>query len=221
MEAFRFNDLVYIPITKHASTSYRYLFREVLNWQEIQTDEIDWSTDHVFAHLLHPYTRHLKGITECILKYNLAELVDDNNFLKLLGTAVFDLHSYPLAPAFGDDLYKIDWILLDHHIYSSDYITLTFLKQHGIEVDSIPKLNTSRPEEKVLLEKIQQIRDESDLTGTLTYFYDQDVVLWDRVNRSSRYHELENLSWHDCSWLTNYNPIKTEVDLSHQEYPIN
>ena len=71
MEAFRYNNLVYIPITKHASTSYRHLFRDVLHWQEIQSDEINWTVDHVFAHLLHPYTRHLKGITECILKYNL------------------------------------------------------------------------------------------------------------------------------------------------------
>lgn len=213
MEALRFNNLVYIPITKHASTSYRYLFRDVLNWQEIQTDEIDWNVDHVFAHLLHPYTRHLKGITECLLKYNLTDLVDNDNFLKLLGTAVFDLHSYPLASTFGDKLYKIDWILLDHHIYNGDYITLIFLKQHGIDINSVPKLNESRPEEKILLERIKNIRDKNDLTGTLTYFYDQDVVLWDRVNRHSRYHELENLSWNQCSWLTNYSIIKTEVEL--------
>lgn len=153
MEAYKFNHLVYIPITKHASTSYIHLFRDILSWQEIQTDEIDWTADHVFAHLLHPYTRHLKGITECILKYNLGELLDNNNFLKLLGTAVFDLHSYPLATAFGDKLYKIDWILLDHHIYTSDYITLKFLNQHGVDIDRIPRLNSSRPEEKILLEK--------------------------------------------------------------------
>jgi len=74
-------------------------------------------------------------------------------------------------------------------------------------------LNTARPNEKVLLEKIQTVRDSKDLTNTLTYFYEQDVVLYDRVNRHSRYHELENLPWSECSWLTNYVPIKVEVDL--------
>ena len=74
MEAFKFNNLVYIPITKHASTSYRHLFRDILNWQEIQSDEIDWNSDYVFAHLLHTYKRHLKGITECVKKYNLKPL---------------------------------------------------------------------------------------------------------------------------------------------------
>jgi hypothetical protein len=214
MEAFRFNHLVYIPITKHASTSYRHLFKDLLRWQEIQTDEIDWNQDHVFAHLLHPYTRHLKGITECLLKYNLTSLVTNENFLKLLSTAVFDLHSYPLSTAFGDKLYKIDWLILDHSAYSGDYITINFLKQHGIIVDSIPKLNEGHPGGKKLLEKIQSIRDSNNLTGTLTYFYEQDVVLYDRVNRYSKYYELKNnRSWSECSWLTNYSPVKTVVEL--------
>jgi hypothetical protein len=214
MEAFRFNNLVYIPITKHASTSYRHLFRDILSWQEIQTDEIDWTHDYVFAHLLHPYTRHLKGITECVKKYNLDDFVDNENFLKLLGTAVFDLHSYPLSTAFGDKLYKIDWILLDHYIYDADYLTTTFLNQQGVSIDAIPKLNHSHPSERELLEKIKQIRDSNSLTGTLTYFYEEDVVLYDRVNRYSKYHELNNnRSWSECSWLTNYSPVKNEVEL--------
>jgi hypothetical protein len=214
MEAFRFNNLVYIPITKHASTSYRHLFRDILSWQEIQTDEIDWTHDYVFAHLLHPYTRHLKGITECVKNYRLNELVDNDNFLKLLGTAVFDLHSYPLSVAFGNDLYKIDWILLDHPIYNSNYLTLCFLNQNGVMIDEIPHMNSSFPDEKQLLEKIQHIRDSNNLTGTLTYFYEQDVILYDRVNRYSKYYELNNnRSWSECSWLTNYEPVKTQVEL--------
>ena len=116
-----------------------------------------------------------------------------------------------MATALGDKLYKIDWLLLDHYIYDSDYITTQFLKQHGVEIDSIPKLNSSYPNEKALLEKIEKIRDDNNLTGTLTYFYEQDVVLYDRVNRYSRYHELENMPWKECSWLTNYTPIKVET----------
>jgi hypothetical protein len=205
MEAWRFNKLVYIPITKHASTSYIKLFRDQLKWQTIQSDEIDWEVDHVFAHLLQPYERHLKGITECVTKYELTELVDNDNFLKLLGTAVFDLHSYPLSVAFGDNFYKVDWILLDDSTFSGDYITKKLLASYGITVDEIPKLHkTIDVNKKQLLEKIRRIRDANDLTGTLTYFYEQDVVLYDRVNRNSRYHELENLPWQECSWLTNY-----------------
>lgn len=205
MEAWRSNNLVYIPITKNASITYRNLFKN-LGWQEFQSDQINWDVDHVFAHLQDPYERHLKGITECLEKYNLFELVDNDNFLKLLGTAVFDLHSYPLAVAFGENFYKVDWILLDHPSYNPDDITKKFLAEHGIIVNDIPRLHqTTDVNKQNLLERIRKIRDGNKLTGTLTYFYEQDIVLYDKVNRNSQYHELENKSWKECSWLTNYN----------------
>ena len=206
MDAYRFNNLVYIPITKHASSSYIELFRNQLNWEPIQTDEIDWANNHVFSHLLHPYTRHLKGITECIQKYDLTELLDNKKFLKLLGTAVFDLHSYPLSTVFGDQLYKIDWLLLDHYEVSGDHLTVKFLEYHNIKIneEDIPKLHTRSKELSHVLDKISKIRDQNDLTGTLTYFYDQDVVLYALVNQYTRFCEVDNLSWDKCSWLNNY-----------------
>jgi hypothetical protein len=206
MLAYRHNHLVYIPITKHASTSYSELFGNILNWSTIQTDSINWEVDHVFAHLINPYTRHLKGITECLKKYDLRELVHHEKFLTLLGTAVFDLHSYPLAPAFGQNFYKVDWLLLDHHTVSGDYLTVKFLKSQGIDIveSDIPKLYaTHYPNDKQLLDKISEIRDQNDLTGTLTYFYEQDVILYGLVNQYTRFCEIDNLSWQQCSWLNN------------------
>jgi hypothetical protein len=206
MDAYRFNNLVYIPITKHASSSYIELFRNQLNWEPIQTDEIDWANNHVFSHLLHPYTRHLKGITECIQKYDLTELLDNKKFLTLLGTAVFDLHSYPLSTVFGEQLYKIDWLLLDHPQISGDYLTVKFLEHHGIKIfeGDIPKLHKAHNAQTKLLDKISEIRDQKDLTGTLTYFYDRDVVLYALVNQHTRFCEINNMPWKECSWLTNY-----------------
>jgi hypothetical protein len=206
MDAYRFNHLVYIPITKHASSSYTKLFGDQLNWEFIQTDSINWETDHVFSHLLHPYTRHLKGITECLWKYKLMDLVDNEKFLTLLGTAVFDLHSYPLATVFGKNLYKIDWLLLDHYEISGDYLTVKFLENQGIKIfeSDIPKLHKADINTTKLLNKISEIRDQQDLTGTLTYFYDQDVVLYALVNQYTKFCEINNLTWKECSWLTNY-----------------
>ena len=215
MEAFRFDNLVYIPFTKHASTSYTNLFRDQLAWTVTQTDYIDWDKDVVFAHILNPNTRHLKGITECLVKYNLFDLVDDDRFLKLLSTAVFDLHSYPLTVALGDDAYKIEWLMLDHPDYSADYITTKFLKAHGIDTSnlSIPKLyeTPKNSSKKILLDKISKIRDDASLTGTLAYFYERDILLYARVWENNKYHKLENLPWHDCSWITNY---KHKVSLT-------
>lgn len=211
MLAYRFNHLVYIPITKHASTSYTELFVNQLNWIPIQTDSIDWNNDHVFAHLLHPYTRHLKGITECLIKYHLMDLVNDERFLTLLGTAVFDLHSYPLANVFGENLYKIDWLMLDHGDVSGDCLTVKLLNSYGINIAESDVLKLHRHTENVnktkVLDRIKEIRDQHDLTGTLTYFYDQDVVLYGLVNQHTRFCEINNLPWDQCSWLNNYKGI--------------
>jgi len=209
MRSYRYNNLVYIPFTKHASTSYTELFENKLNWEPTYSDLINWETDHVFAHLLHPYTRHLKGITECIANYGLHDFVGNNKFLKLLGTAVFDLHSYPLSPALGENRYKIDWLPLDHHKVSGGRLTIKLLKSHGIEIleSDIPNLNVKTKNEASLLAKISEIRDSQDLTGTLTYFYEQDVMLYGLVNQSLRFHEIDNLHWDQCSWLSNYKDI--------------
>lgn len=206
MNAYRFNQLVYIPISKQASSSYTELFARQLNWQPIQTDSIDWKADHVFSHLLHPYTRHLKGITECLIKYNLMDLVDNEKFLTLLGTAVFDLHSYPLATVFGEHVYDIDWLLLDHDKISGDYLTVKFLENQGINIaeSDIPKLGKSFAHATNLLNRISELRDRNNLTGTLTYFYDQDVVLYGLVNQYTKFGEIENIPWAECSWLNNY-----------------
>jgi hypothetical protein len=205
MDAYRFNNLVYIPITKHASQTYVGLFRDVLGWTCVQTDTIDWQQDHVFAHLIHPYDRHLKGTVEALRHYQFEKLVDDEKFLLLLGTAVFDLHSYPLYQALGDQVNKIDWLLLDHPKFSGNYITCKFLQAQGIDIkeSDIPMINTSSDYEIGLQNRVKQIRDKNDLTGTLTYFYEQDVLLYNQVNQRTVFAELNNWSWDRCSWLTN------------------
>lgn len=209
MRSYRYNNLVYIPFTKHASTSYTELFETKLNWVPTYSDLIDWETDHVFAHLLHPYTRHLKGITECVARYGLHDLVNNDRFLKLLGTAVFDLHSYPLSPALGEYRNKIDWLPLDHHKVSGDRLTVKLLHSYNIDIleTDIPKLNVKNKDDISLLTKISEIRDSQDLTGTLTYFYEQDVMLYGLVNQSLRFHEIDNLPWDQCSWLRNYKDV--------------
>jgi hypothetical protein len=211
MQIYRYKNLVYLPITKHASTSYTELFVNRLKWQISHIDLVDWTTDHVFAHLLHPYTRHLKGISTCLTKYQLYDLVDNKNLLKLLSTAVFDLHSYPLTPALGENAFKIDWLLLDHHIVPGNQLTIKLLDSYGIKIteDDIPKLNTQSAYEKEIIDKISQIRNQHDLTGTLTYFYEKDVFLHGLVSQSTKFGEINNLPWTECSWLNNYKDVLT------------
>jgi hypothetical protein len=137
MNCFRFNNLVYIPITKHASSSYTELFGNILKWEIEQTENINWDQDRVFAHLINPNDRHLKGIAECLKQHKIIDIIDDPRFIKLLGTAVFDLHSYPLSVTFGEKINQIDWLLLDAGQCSGNYLTCKFLNYFGIDIKEI------------------------------------------------------------------------------------
>jgi hypothetical protein len=204
MLAFRHEHLVYIPISKHASTSYVTLFRDKLKWQEVQTDSIDWYHDHVFAHIIHPYERHLKGTVQALIRYRLEHFIDDPKFVSLFTTAIFDLHAYPLSASFTvDQLYKIDWIFLDHATVPGDKLTCKFLSDQGIVINEqdIPMSNPADNQKKELTSRLRELRKDNPLVGELTYFYDIDVVLWNSVNERNHFTFVDSQNWDKCSWL--------------------
>lgn len=210
MDAYRSGRLVYIPIAKNASTSYRYVFHEDLGWEHITCDLINWDTDRVFGHLQHPYTRHTKGLAEAMFRYGFQDLVNDHRLRRLMATAVFDLHSYPLVPTLGEDwCYKIDWILLDHPKAKwepesrSDVLTNKLFKEYGIDRDvtHYKRKYTSSKYKLALERQLTKIREENDPEDTLTHFYDRDIVLWNRVAQHTHYWDQD---WRQVSWLRNY-----------------
>ena len=209
MKAYRHNSLVYIPITKHASSSYTYFFEQILNWEEIEFRNIDWKTEKVFAHIMNPRERHFKGTVEAVSILGLEYLLDDPIFCKLLQSAVLDIHSYPLSVTFGDLVNLIDWIPIDHSIISGDWLTKKFLNDHGNNVDciDIPKINIADSNKKHLSNKIRKIIDGQPVDHRLTYFYNLDYVLYYSVNENLQFHELNNLPWNQCSWLVNKQDI--------------
>lgn len=191
MEAYRSGRLVYIPIAKNASSTYKYVFHEALGWDETTCDQIDWHQDKVFGHYQHPYRRHTKGLAEAMYRYGFQDLVNDTRLRRLMATAVFDVHSYPIVPTLGHDwAYKIDWILMDHpccktHVAASvDVLTNKFLKYHGVNIDvtHYKRKYTSSQQKLALERQLVKIRDEWDPEDTLTHFYDRDVVLWNTLN---------------------------------------
>ena len=208
MLAYRHNQLVYIPISKHASTSYRNLFRYQLGWTEIQTDTIDWADDHVFSHIIDPYERHLKGTAEAMSQYNITDLIDDPRFLPLWTTAIFDIHSYPLFISFGENINKIDWLVLDHPTVSGNKITVKFLNDHGINISEsdIGIENSSSKTKKQLLEKLRELKNKNRAKfSTLTYFYDTDGVVYSKVMARTKFDCIDRLPWSQLSWLANEN----------------
>lgn len=206
MNAFRSGHLVYIPITKIASSSFTYLFGEMLGWEPMQVDQIDWEQDRAFAHIMNPIVRHAKGTAECIIQYGMLDVVDDPKFQKLLATCVFDIHSYPIVQCFGEDqCRKIDWIPIDLNEVNGNTLTARFLKYHGVNLDlnDLPMLYTSADsllgdEKQSLSNQILKLHKEYDVNNTLSYFYDRDIVLYNQVRAKIK--PWMN-AWNEISWL--------------------
>ena len=178
MEAYRFNNIVYIPIAKNASSTFKYVFHEELGWAKTTCDQIDWLSDKVFGHYQHPYTRHTKGLAEAMYRYGFQDLVNDIRLRRLMATAVFDVHSYPIVPTLGGDwAYKIDWILMDHPCSNSvqsasvDTLTNKLLHYYGIEIDitHYKRKYTSSRQKLALERQLVKIREEWDMEDTLTH----------------------------------------------------
>jgi hypothetical protein len=212
MEAYRHNNLVYVPIPKHASQSYVYFFTNVLFWDRIETEDINWNHDHIFAHLIHPYTRHTKGIVQALYQNNLEHLVNHADFSKLLATALFDHHSYPITRMFSiEQCYKIDWLLLDQVEVSGEEFTKALLADHGIDINivNIPRLHQQNQGKKVLETKLLEIHKQLPIQNSLIYLLENDVNLYNKVNIHTRFCEINNMPWKECSWITNYTESPT------------
>lgn len=184
MKAYRYKQLVYIPIYKNAATSHELLFGKILNWSSFLTEDINWDNDIVFAHISNPYTRHLRGTAQFLIQHKLESIIDDPRFEKLLSSGYFDHHSYPLSLMFGDKVNNINWIPLDHPTISGNTLTSSFLQEHGITIskDDIPIENQSSVDKKNMLNQIEQLAKKHNFTADgLFFMLDNDQVLYNRV----------------------------------------
>jgi hypothetical protein len=180
----------------------------VLSWKECDTSDIDFSRDHVFAHLIHPDSRHTSGVVQAIDKYHLNDYVDHPLLKALLPVAVFDLHSYPLVVSLGEDwCFQIDWIPLDlpNRTHSGNYLTQKLLAHYNIDInlDQYPKMFVSNSFKQRLKNKIVELKKENPHHGTLSSWYERDMLLYNRVTSHIQDHET---SWPAISWLSHYNP---------------
>ena len=156
MEAYRYKNLVYIPLPKHASRSYICLFKDVLKWEPTESYFINWGEDCVFAHLKDPMSRHASGIAEFLVRRNLTHLIDSPDFINIFGSIMFfDQHSYPITHMIPLELcYKIEWLLLDNCHSDGKEITKAFLRHHGININTadIPFINETQGEKQKIKE---------------------------------------------------------------------
>lgn len=150
-----------------------------LGWVVSQFDILP-SDYTVFAHIRDPIDRHFKGTAEYLFKKKLSHLIDDADWQKIWATAVLDLHSYPITWSVGNKKDSIKWIPINPGI-DTNKLTIEFLAEHNIVVDSITNVNENIPARTKLYNKLKELWPIVDGDQTLTYFYDADIVLWNTV----------------------------------------
>ena len=129
-------NLVFYPLPKCASSTYRQLFAKQ-KWNVIDINDIEWNKDTVFAHIKDPLVRHRKGIVEGIFTY-FPEV--KNFFLTPIGAkfltniTIVEAHSYTIHKWVGpENAAKVHWIPLDIGM-DHKQITFDFLKKQGAPV---------------------------------------------------------------------------------------
>jgi hypothetical protein len=211
MNFYKHNNLVYLCIPKHASTTYRGIFHDHLGWKKVDIHDINWETDKVFAHIINPDVRHTKGTVEFLIELNLDQYIDHPLLKTLLTCAIFDHHSQPIVGFIGKDLcYKIHWIPLDH--VDSDRMTNIFLRDHGIEIDvsAFPKEGVRSIEKHRLYKTIERLKEQVKTNSANTQFtsvrnwFDRDFILYDDVVCNIR---PERETWNEISWIPRFKPF--------------
>jgi len=181
MLVYRKDNLAYLPITKNASKTFSWLFQS-LNWKEDQFDLLEDGCK-LFSHIQDPIERHFKGTAEFIIRNDLLDLVDDVRWQKIWATAVMDIHGYPITYNLGKWRDQIHWIPI-HEGIDTNHLTIQFLEQHGVYVDSIKNVAETYSIRTELVNKLKEIATTHDKECTLSYFYDSDIVEWIKVLNS-------------------------------------
>ena len=100
LSGFKFDNLVYVPVSKCASTYYGTLF-ENLGWKKLPLYNVDFNSVSAFGIIMDPITRYLKGITEWIWTADLlpsyvGDLENQDLFNRITSKLLFpDYHTLP------------------------------------------------------------------------------------------------------------------------------
>lgn len=177
MLVLTYNNVAYFPITKNASTTFTDHF-DKMGWKQDQFDLLDESYE-IFAHFQDPIERHFKGTAEFLVKSKIEHLADDPIWQKIWTKSVMDLHSYPITWTVGNR--KINWILIRQDIDTIE-LTRQWLTQRSIDLGEVQWKNKSDKIRSELYQKLKNIYETlEDKDRTLTYFYDADILLWNKL----------------------------------------
>jgi hypothetical protein len=180
MEVWTYQNLAYLPITKNASSTFTEYFKSS-GWNCTQMDLLGQDVK-IFGHLQDPIERHFKGVAEFLTKTNTELLIDDPVWQKVFAHAALDMHSMPVTWAVGPKYKDIKWIPI-HRQISTQVLTQRWLNANGFEcnLENILWVNPSSDSKLALYHRLKHIHQTLDTNGSLSFFYDSDIVHWNSI----------------------------------------
>lgn len=180
MDVWRYQNLAYLPITKNASTTFTDFFRS-RDWVQSQLDFLPRGTK-IFGHFRNPIERHFKGTAEFLIQNKLEHLVDDPAWQKIYTHSVMDMHSMPITWALGERYKLIHWIPI-HKQIPTLLLTQKWLNANGFEcnIENLLWKNSSSDDSLSLYHKLQHLWQTVKNNGSLNFYYDNDIILWNSL----------------------------------------
>jgi len=181
MEVRVYKKIAYLPINKNASSTFSQVLSPERGWEKTQLDMLDDSYE-IFSHFREPIERHFKGTAEFLIQQNLTHLVDDPDWQKIWIRAVMDRHSYLLVWSVGTRVNKIHWIPI-HESLPTNLLTHKYLLARGIDMGLLDCkwINKTSGIKYQLYLKLKSLHQTMDNSNHLCFFYDEDIVLWNKI----------------------------------------
>jgi hypothetical protein len=180
MDAWTYQNLAYLPITKNASTTFTDFFKS-RNWALTQLDLLPREIK-VFGHFRDPIERHFKGTAEFLMQNQLEHLVDDPTWQQIYTQSVMDMHSMPITWALGERYKLIHWIPI-HKQIPTVLLTQKWLNANGFDcnIENLLWKNIGSDNKLSLYHKLQHLHQTIRKNDSLSFYYDNDFILWNSL----------------------------------------
>ena len=197
--------LVYIRNLKCASTFFFSSFINCWKWDPIAWEDIDWSRQHVFSHIMNPVERRHKGVAEFINQHGVNELFLNNtqfqNFIRY--APVFDEHTSSYHDTFGNLCYHIDWIPLTGRTHEQVIkLTEMLLRYYGLKTLvnwDYNNVHRTHPEKKVIEQRLRELYNQDQQQPEwISRYMENDVRLYQRIEQ--KFDDVAG-NWPEISWL--------------------
>lgn len=188
---YQYQNVVYVPVLKCASTYYITVFSEMLGWKQVQLDQTDWSNTTAFGLMMNPMTRRIKGVMEALCmgyQYDYAAVLaalESAGFSKFVGLInVVDSHSIPYSVLFGDYFDRINWIPMDLFTdleLAAQITRFLATKNVIIQLPETKRLNESSDLQLKIYQKLLEIYRQQDAMPELGMLYARDMKFYNRL----------------------------------------